>query len=83
MRELPVDEYDMVINDFEPVSAWACKIKHKECIGLSHQAAVLNKRSPCSEDSDFIGKTILKEYAPVTDKYGFHFKAYDKNIFTR
>ncbi|MDQ6889437.1 MAG: glycosyl transferase, partial [Bacteroidota bacterium] len=62
--------------------AWACKIKHKECIGLSHQAAVLNKKSPCPVDSDIVGKTILKEYAPVNFKYGFHFKAYDKNIFT-
>ncbi len=82
IQDLPVEEYDVVINDFEPVSAWACKLKHKECIGLSHQAAVLNKKSPCPEDSDFVGKTILKEYAPVTYKYGFHFKAYDKKIFT-
>jgi uncharacterized protein (TIGR00661 family) len=29
-----------------------------------------------------IGKSILKNYAPVTEKYGFHFKAYDKKIFT-
>ncbi|MDQ6843037.1 MAG: glycosyl transferase [Bacteroidota bacterium] len=82
IHELPVEEYDLIINDFEPVSAWACKIKHKECIGLSHQAAVLNKKSPCPVDSDIVGKTILKEYAPVNFKYGFHFKAYDKNIFT-
>ncbi len=82
IQDLPVDEYDIVINDFEPVSAWACKIKHKECIGLSHQAAVLNKNSPRPEDSDIVGKTILREYAPVTDKYGFHFKSYDKKIFT-
>ncbi len=82
IQDLPVEEYDIVINDFEPVSAWACKIKHKECIGLSHQAAVLNKNSPRPEDSDIVGKTILKEYAPVTEKYGFHFKSYDKNIFT-
>lgn len=82
IKSLPVEDYDMVINDFEPVSAWACKLKNIECIGLSHQAAVLNKRSPRPRDSDFVGKTVLNQYAPVTDKYGFHFKAYDKKIFT-
>lgn len=82
IKSLPVEDYDMVINDFEPVSAWACRIKNKECIGLSHQAAVLNKRSPRPKDSDFVGKTVLNQYAPVTDRYGFHFKAYDKKIFT-
>lgn len=82
IRELPVEDYDLIINDFEPISAWACKIKSKECIGLSHQAAVINRNSPCPQDSDIIGKMILKEYAPVTFKYGFHFKQYDSNIYT-
>lgn len=82
IKSLPVEKYDMVINDFEPVSAWACFIRKKECISLSHQAAVTNKKAPTPKEGDIIGKTILKKYAPVTHKYGFHFKAYDNNIFT-
>jgi uncharacterized protein (TIGR00661 family) len=82
VKDLPVENYDIVINDFEPVSAWACRLRHKACIGLSHQAAVLNKKSPAPGEKDMIGKSILKNYAPVTDKFGFHFKAYDKKIFT-
>jgi uncharacterized protein (TIGR00661 family) len=82
IHELPIDKYDIVINDFEPVSAWACYLNDKPCIGLSHQAAVLNEQAPKPEDSDMIGRLILKNYAPVTAQYGFHFKAFDKNIFT-
>ena len=82
IKSLPVQEYDLVINDFEPVSAWACKMKHKDCIGLSHQAAVINKKSPKPKEKDIVGKAILHNYAPVTAAYGFHFGAYDKNIFT-
>jgi uncharacterized protein (TIGR00661 family) len=82
VKDLPVADYDLIINDFEPVSAWACRFNHKACIGVSHQAAVLNKKSPKPEEKDRIGKSILKNYAPVTDKYGFHFKAYDNKIFT-
>ena len=82
IKSLPINEYDLVINDFEPVSAWACKMKHKECIGLSHQAAVINKKSPKPKKKDLVGKAVLNNYAPVTTAYGFHFGAYDKNIFT-
>lgn len=82
IKSLPVEEYDLVINDFEPVSAWACKMKHKACIGLSHQAAVINKKSPKPKKKAPIGKAILHNYAPVTEAYGFHFGAYDKNIST-
>jgi uncharacterized protein (TIGR00661 family) len=82
LNSLPVEDYDLVINDFEPVSAWACYLKNIRCISLSHQAAVLNKKAPQPTDSDIIGKAILKNYAPSDAKYGFHFKSYAENIFT-
>ncbi|HYG38332.1 MAG TPA: glycosyltransferase family protein [Cytophagales bacterium] len=82
IKQVPVEEYDLVINDFEPVTAWACLLKRKECISLSHQAAVLHKHAPKPKQYDLFGKTILKNYAPVTAKYGFHFQEYGKNIFT-
>ncbi len=82
IKSLPVAEYDIVINDFEPVSAWACYLKNKSCISLSHQAAVLNKNAPAPKKIDIIGRAVLKNYAPVSDQYGFHFEAYDTNIFT-
>jgi uncharacterized protein (TIGR00661 family) len=82
IRTLPVKQYDIVINDFEPVSAWACKLHKIPCIGLSHQSAVLNKYAPQPLMHDIKGELVLKYYAPVTDAYGFHFKRYDTNIFT-
>ena len=82
INALPVQDYDLVLNDFEPVSAWACHQKNKPCIGLSHQAAVLNKNVPKPKKTDLMGKAILKKYAPTTVRYGFHFKAYDDHIFT-
>lgn len=82
IKSLPVEEYDLVISDFEPVSSWACRMKNKPCIGLSHQAAVINKHSPKPKKKDLIGRAVLHHYAPVTTAYGFHFEAYDENIFT-
>lgn len=79
---LDVEKYDLVINDFEPVSSWACYLKDIPCIGLSHQAAVLSDNAPKPDEKDMIGKLILKNYAPITQTYGFHFSSFDKNIFT-
>jgi uncharacterized protein (TIGR00661 family) len=82
ISELPIEKYDLIINDFEPVSAWACKLKNIPCISLSHQSAVLSPFAPKPKKKDPLGKFILKKYAPTTQQYGFHFKAYQKNIFT-
>ena len=82
IRNFPVEQYDLVINDFEPVSAWACKRKNLPCISLSHQCAVLNENAPAPASGDPMGKLVLQRYAPVTAAYGFHFKAFAENIFT-
>lgn len=82
INSLPVENYDLIINDFEPVSAWACKLQKKACISLSHQAAVLSPSAPKPKKKDPLGKLILKKYAPTTKQYGFHFKSYQDNIYT-
>lgn len=82
IQSLPVLDYDLVISDFEPVSAWACLQQGVPCYGLSHQAAVLNPNAPRPKKRDSVGSAFLQYYAPVTKAYGFHFKAYDEGIFT-
>ena len=81
IRHLPVEKYDLVISDFEPVSAWACQLRSKLCIGLSHQNAVLHPSAPQPEFNDFFGKLILNHYTPAKIKYGFNFKASSPVIF--
>lgn len=78
----PVNEYDLVINDFEPVSAWACNLKDIPCISLSHQAAAIHSQAPKPEEADRVGKFILEHYAPSNKSYGFHFKSYSPNFYT-
>lgn len=82
IRRLQVEDYDLVINDFEPVSAWACYFKHKTCIAISHQAAVLDKHFPLPDEADRKGRLILKNYAPADHYYGFHFEPVGENIYT-
>lgn len=82
IASLPVEEYQLILNDFEPVSAWACQQKRIPCISLSHQSAVINKLSPKPAKNDFVGRLVLNFYAPCSASYGFHFQSYGENIFT-
>ena len=81
INTLPVDDYDIVFSDFEPVSAWACKRHNKSCIGLSHHHALLNQKMPKPEGNEAT-QYLFKHYAPVSQYYGFNFTATGNNITT-
>lgn len=82
VKACPVQDYDLVINDFEPVTAWACKLKGIKCVSMSHQSALRSKLVPKPDHSDWLGSIILRYYAPCSDYYSFHFKKYDQKTFT-
>jgi uncharacterized protein (TIGR00661 family) len=82
VRQLPVESYDLVISDFEPVSSWACKLREVPCVALSHQSAVLHPAVPRPGRDDPAGRAVLRHYAPSTAQYGFHFESYGPGIFT-
>jgi uncharacterized protein (TIGR00661 family) len=82
IKEFPVEKYDLVINDFEAITAWACHKRNVPCIALSHQYAVLSPKAPRPKHFDPIGSWFLNNYAPVSEGVGFHFASYDQNIFT-
>lgn len=82
IRKFPVTDYDLVINDFEPISAWAAQLRGVPCVGLSHQGALRSPLVPRPDHYDAIGDWILRKYAPCNNYTGFHFKNFDQNIFT-
>lgn len=82
IKEFPVEKYDLVINDFEAITAWACRKRNVPCIALSHQYSLLSTHVPKPKHYDPIGSWFLNNYAPVSNGVGFHFDKYDKNIFT-
>ncbi|MBB4806467.1 uncharacterized protein (TIGR00661 family) [Chryseobacterium defluvii] len=80
IRTLELSHYDLIINDFEPLTGWACKLKHLPMIELSHQASLSFKETPKPEKKDFFGELILKYYVPGERKIGFHFENYHPRI---
>jgi len=81
IRQFPVEEYDVVLNDFEPITAWACRRKKIPAIGFGHQASFRSKKTPRANHRDFVGERVLRYYAPCSHYVGLHFDKYDQNIF--
>ncbi len=81
MSKLPLEDYNLIINDFEPVTAWACKRRGIESVGLSHQASFQSPQVPKPKSIDW-AQLVLKYYAPATFYVGFHFDKYDHFINT-
>ncbi len=82
IRLLDLKPYDFILNDFEPVSAWAGKLKNKKVIALSHQSAFLSMKSPRPAKINSMAENLFKYYAPCNTRFSFHFESYDENIFT-
>ncbi|GEN75094.1 glycosyltransferase family protein [Chryseobacterium hagamense] len=80
MREIELSKYDLIINDYEPLTGWACQLKKLPMIELSHQASMLFKETPKPEKKDFLGNLILKYYVPGERRIGFHFENYHPQI---
>ncbi|MFN6015165.1 MAG: glycosyltransferase family protein [Flavobacteriales bacterium] len=82
VRNLPIENYDIIISDFEPVTAWSGRLKGKKVIELSHQAGVKHPNAPKPDRSFNLGRFILHNYCPSDHKYGFHFESFAPSIFT-
>jgi len=82
INSLPVQQYDLIISDFEPISCWAAAKAKMPCVGLSNQVATLHQLAPKPKKRGLFGKLVLQNYAPATINYGFHFKSLDATTYT-
>ncbi|MBC7851395.1 MAG: glycosyl transferase, partial [Chitinophagaceae bacterium] len=80
--ELPVQKYDLVLNDFECITSIACSRKKVKSVNFGHQASFLSPKTPRPEKISKRGEWILRNFARTTNKIGLHFKSYDDFIFS-
>jgi len=78
IRSLDVSRYDLVVTDFEPVTAWAARLAGKTSVGIGHQYA-FGDDTPRVGDH-FIARMIMKWFAPVDIPLGLHWYPYADNI---
>ena len=78
VKELDLRDYDLVICDFEPVTAWAARRQRKKTIGISHQYAF--QYSIPRAGNDLLSETVMKNFAPVDLGIGLHWHHFDQPI---
>lgn len=78
VRNLDLSGYDLVITDFEPVTAWAARLRNIGTIGIGHQYA-FNHAIPITGD-DILARTVMRYFAPATHSLGLHWQDFDQPI---
>lgn len=82
VRELPVEKYDLILNDFECITALACAHKKIPSVNFGHQASFMSAKTPRPEKQSRMGEWILKNYARAQQYVGLHFDSYDDFILS-
>ena len=72
---LDVRSYDLVVTDFEPVSAWAGKLRGTTVISVGHQPA-FDYRVPVA-GKDLATTLLMRVFAPGTVRVGMHWDSFD------
>ena len=78
MKSLDLSSYDLVISDFEPVTAWAAKNQKIPVLGIGHQYA-FNHDIP-RKGSDPIADQVMKYFAPADVGVGLHWHHFGQPI---
>ena len=81
-KQLPLEKYDLIINDFEFLTSFSCKLKKLSSIHFGHQASFQSKSTPRSSSLSPVGSMILENFVKCTDYIGLHFDNYDDNIYS-
>ncbi len=80
-KDLPVEKYDLIINDFDHITSKACRIKNVPSVQFGHQASFMSDKTPRPESRSILGEWVLNKYAPSSNYVGLHFDRYDDFIF--
>jgi uncharacterized protein (TIGR00661 family) len=78
VKKINVEGYDIIINDFEPVSAWAARRAGKKVLGISHQNAFYYDIP--KKGNNLFTAWLMKNFAPVTQPIGLHWHHFNQPI---
>jgi len=78
ISSLDLTHYDLVVTDFEPVTAWAAKKQKKKVLGIGHQYA-FGHHIP-RKGSDVLADQVMKYFAPADIGVGLHWRHFGQPI---
>jgi uncharacterized protein (TIGR00661 family) len=77
---LPIRQYDLIITDFEPVSAWAAFFGKKYCAGIGNQYTLNLPEFKAPKGKYFFSRFILKHYTPVDKIYPMFYRSLTPSV---
>lgn len=78
VRTLPLAGFDLVVTDFEPVTAWAARRAGVPAIGIGHQYA-FGPDTPVA-GGHWLARQVMRRFAPVDRSVGLHWHPYDSKV---
>lgn len=78
VRALPVEQFDAVVCDYEPVAAWAARLRGVPSIGVGHQYALGGQAPAAGPDPTL--SVLLRAFAPAEHRLGLHWQPYAGHI---
>ena len=78
VRQLDLSDYDLVLTDFEPVSAWAARKQGVPSVGIAHQYAFLYPVPGHVRPKTMA--QMVKWFAPVDQAVGLHWDHFEQPI---
>lgn len=79
IQALDLSDYDRVISDFEPVTAWAAQKQGKCCIGIGHQYAF--RSAIPTYGINVPSRLVMRWFAPVSQWIGLHWYPFTDDLF--
>lgn len=78
VKSLPLSDYDLIISDFEPVTAWAAKYHGLPIMTLGHQYAF--KHDIPKARADPLAHLVMQYFAPAETQIGLHWHHFNQPI---
>jgi len=78
IRRLDLSGYELLLNDFEPVTAWAARRQGLRSLALSHQAAFHYDIPKVGEH--LLSKLIMRAFSPTQKQLGVHWYHFGQPI---
>ena len=78
INNLDVSAYDLVLTDFEPITAHAARRANKPSVALGHQYAFLHKIP--MQDANVFTRCVFKYFAPAQVQLGLHWHHFNQPI---
>ena len=75
--EFDASGYDLVISDFEPVSAWSAKRHGVKSIGIGNQYSLLSKKAPRPTSPNRISEQFIKRFARCDEAIALGYERHD------